>query len=127
MKFKTPEMETQYASNQVRPKTKLLMQMIDLFMRLAFGVDMLVTDLYRTQEGQDAIYGEDENYKRKKWFSPHQFGLAFDISTKFLKKEQIIILQRVADFIPYAPGSKFKTWVYHDVGMGMHLHFQVKE
>lgn len=105
----------------------LLMLLIDLYIWVfkKFNKDVVITMIYRTQEEQDSIYGNNIKYKQKPWRSPHQFHHACDIrSIIFTDKE----IAEIEDYLnnKYNKSNYYKwTAKNHKVGKGAyHFHIQ---
>lgn len=91
-----------------------------------------ITDIFRTPEEQDKIYlnHKDENvankYRKKKWYSVHQFWRGLDIRVNDMGKGQAELMCDFLNTIFYDKNRpNKKTAILHDVGTGSHIHLQV--
>ena len=127
MKFKTDEIEAQWNSDKVSKKLKDIIKMGEEYSSIEFGQELTITDLIRTQEEQDRIYGDSENYQINPWPSVHQFGRGADLRVRDFTKEQIDKLTTFFNLITYDSNrSNKKTCLVHNVGQGLHFHIQIK-
>ena len=124
MKFKTDRQREEYESDKLDPKMRMLLQMIDFYSVLKTGLEITVTEIYRTQEEQDAIYARSEKYQAKPWLSVHQIWKGADIRVTDYRGEDVANILGVLESIPYRTRGK-QTAIRHDVGKGDHIHIQV--
>lgn len=90
-----------------------------------FHLELVITQIFRSQQEQDEIYKDNENYKVKPWASVHQYWRGVDIRiSDFTTEQQKTILGLLNNIFSYATPGKF-TALIHDVGQGKHLHIQV--
>lgn len=89
-----------------------------------FGIPVVVTHAYRTQETQDRLYKNDPKYLKKKFTSPHQYNHAFDLRSRIYTKEQIKFLEDEVN--KKFNLLNFYKWTakFHNVGHGDHFHIQ---
>jgi len=110
--------------DQLDPRLKTILYYICGFASNEFYKDITITGLLRSQAQQDAIYALNLNYQKSPWLSVHQFMRGADVSTRNLSEDEVLILTEMLNFMfHYSPGKK--TALYHDVGLGAHLHLQV--
>lgn len=126
MRFKTYRQSDEWESKNLNERLRNIILCLDYFSVAKFGKEIVITDIYRTQEEQDEIYKKHPNYKKKPWKSVHQFWRGIDIRSSIFEKEEINELLFVLNRIPYDPKrSKKKTAQVHTVGKGLHFHIQV--
>lgn len=122
VKFKTQRIEAEWA-NAYQP-LKDFVTMLALFLFLKYKKDLTISELNRTDSEQDEYYKADPNYRIRPWRSVHQDGRGCDIRTRDMSPEIARELYELACKIPYRDGKK--SAVLHDIGLGMHLHVQVR-
>ena len=86
--------------------------------------DIKITQLFRTQTQQDAIYSVNPFYAKQPWKSTHQVGRACDLSTRNLSRDEVSVLIDLLN-VNFEYGNAKKTAIYHNVGLGDHIHLQV--
>jgi len=125
IKFKTVMIQHEYWSSTkgIKSKLKKLIELISFYVELKYKKNIMITGLIRTQAEQDSIYKNNKKYQKKPWKSVHQFGRGCDLRSWTFTKEQIRDIQEFANRIPYRKGKN--TCVVHNVGRGLHFHFQV--
>ncbi len=123
IKFKTAVIEGQFKWRVIKPRLKKLIDLISLYVELKYKKNIMITGLIRTQAGQDSIYKDNPRYKKKPWKSVHQFGRGCDLRSWTFTMNQINDIKKFANMVPYREGKK--TCVVHNVGRGLHFHFQV--
>lgn len=127
--FKFPELKVEFDGKKdvgearLHPRLRLMVFALTGFADYHFGRDIIITHILRTQEEQDAFYGNDPRYEAAPWKSVHQFGRGVDIrSTSFTRDE----IGRMVDFInlnfPYGGGKS--AALQHNIGSGAHIHLQ---
>lgn len=124
--WKTDRIRDEWKSDKISSKLKKIIEAGSIFSEIEFKKDLVITDLLRTQEEQDFIYRNNEQYQNKAWQSVHQFGRGCDLRvTTFTENE----IKRLTDFFNqfiYDPNRLMKyTCLVHDVGSGIHCHIQV--
>lgn len=123
IKFKTDRIKNEFDWKKIKPKLIRLIELISLYVELKYKKNILITGLIRTQAEQDSIYKNNPKYKKKPWRSVHEFGRGGDLRSWTFTKEQIADIKKFANMIPYRKGKN--TCVVHNVGRGIHFHFQV--
>ena len=123
IKFKIDRLEVEFA--RIDRRLQHILYWLDGWIQHNTSCRMIkVTDLFRTQEEQEAIYGEETKIK-----SVHQFRRGADISVlNFLALG--LNPQEISGVInnefPYGDG-RHSTSIYHEVnGRGKHIHIQVR-
>ena len=87
---------------------------------------VVITHLWRTQEGQDEIYKGNAVYQSKPWVSVHQVGRGADIrSDTYTPAEINNLVSELNSTFEYGGGKQ--TAICHDVGHGQHFHIQVPD
>lgn len=87
--------------------------------------EVVITQIFRTQEEQDELYKDSEKYKAKKFYSPHQFFHSIDLRSSTFEKSEIDgIVKYLND--KYNDKNYYKpTSMYHEVSNhGLHFHIQ---
>lgn len=112
--------------NKVDNRIKIILLFLEFFVKSRYGRDLLITDLIRTQIQQDYIYRDNLRYKRRPWFSVHQYGRGADIRCFDWEPAEVDEVLDLLNSIPYGKG-KYQTAVHHRIeGGGIHIHIQVK-
>lgn len=126
IKFKTKRIAKEFDDPKLSDDLLSLLYILNAFCGLQFKKDITITDLFRTQEEQDNIYNDYESYKRKKWYSVHQFWRGADIRSRDFTKLEIDEILQFMNLITY--DSKHSTMLCHKVSGGAyHLHLQSKK
>ena len=123
--YKTKRIEDEFkGDNTIKYELKQVIYMLSLYCELEFGKDVVITELYRTQSEQDFYYKDRDTYQRKPWKSVHQFGRGADIRSRNFTENQITKIIAFLNLKTYKSGSKYQTAIYHNIGMGSHIHIQ---
>lgn len=77
MLFKTDEEKEEF--HEIDTGVQHMLLFMDAYSQHHFGVELYVTELVRSDEEQDDIYGDDEVYQNHPWKSYHQLKLAADL------------------------------------------------
>lgn len=124
IKFKYPFLEKEF-EHEISPRLRSLLYAVSGFVKHNFHKDIDITELMRDQDMQDRYYKNDPKYKVNPWKSVHQFGRGADIRSSGWTTEQI---KQIDEFVDkYFDYGEKQSSIYHDVGHGAHLHFQVQE
>lgn len=128
IKFKTPALRSQF--NLLHPGLKHILYWLSGWVEINTSAKrIIVTDLIRSQEEQDEIYGNDPRYGEKPWKSVHQFGRGADISVhRFITDgdDADEICREIEQEFPYGDG-RHQSAIHHQVGnRGKHIHIQVR-
>lgn len=114
------------------------------YLMVVHGVELVITQLHRTNEEQDDIYRSHSDaevqaaYRANPWVSVHQVNRGADVrvrwpkklwSYKYLNREEqdeiaADLDSQLDERFEYDFGRK-QTSVRHDVGRGDHIHIQV--
>ena len=128
--FKDDRQKAEWAD--ISGKLKQLIEMLALYMWLKYGRQIMITELKRTQDEQDDIYGKKADketkakYKKKPWKSVHQFDRGADIRTYDWERNEVKDALFILNTIVYDKArSRKKTAIHHDLGTGEHIHIQV--
>ena len=107
--FKTKVIETQWNSDYLNTKLRLLVMVIGMYMLLHYKVVMTITSIFR--EGDKGVHG----YWRGVDIRVHDFksGEAEEL-TNWINK-----------MFDYDPKRILSVAVHHNVGQGDHIHLQV--
>lgn len=123
IKFKTKRIAKEFNDPKMSSDLLSLVYILNEFCQLELKKDITLTDLYRTQEEQDAIYKDIPNYNKK---SVHQYWRGVDIRSRDFTIEEIEKIAQFMNLITY--DVKHKTCIYHKVkGNVYHLHIQSKK
>lgn len=97
---------------------------LDTYVFDNFKKNVVITMIYRTQAEQDYLYRNSDQYKKRKFKSPHQFHHAIDIRSRTFSNEEIN--QIVAWLNAKYDSDNYYSWTSkcHDVGSGAHFHLQ---
>jgi len=131
MYFKNDKLEKQFYSTQLDNRIRVVIYFLLGF--LPKYIHLLITDVIRTQEEQDEIYKDNEQYQEKKWQSPHQYGIAIDICLMLDIARHIhckpYIYEQIVNIInatfKHSNKERYHTALFHDIGHGWHIHIQV--
>lgn len=107
------------------PKLADLLTDLCDYVKKEFAKDVTITMIFRTQEEQDEIYKDNEDYQKRRFKSPHQFWHSLDIRSRVFEKEEI---SKIEDYLNEKyNNSNFYKWTAkcHEVsGHGEHFHIQ---
>ena len=121
IEWKVPILQTEFG--KLDNRLQIILYTLAGYTYYNFGKGIILTELLRTQEEQDKIYSESEEYKQRPWKSVHQFGRGADVSIKYFTAEEIEnIVRFLNDNFLYV--GAVHTALVHNVGYGMHLHIQ---
>ena len=81
-----------------------------------------VTHLFRTQEEQDAFYGDNVDYQGKPWHSVHEYGRGLDFRSTDMSKDMTNDTFNFFKQVRYS--DDHQTLIRHSV-KGDHFHLQV--
>lgn len=112
--------------NDHNPNLRTLLEDLNHFVNDNFKKELVITMIFRTQEEQDAIYANDEKYKKKKFKSPHQLMHGVDIRSETFSQEE---KDKMVEFLNNKGKelSNYYSWTakVHQVGQGaLHFHIQ---
>lgn len=126
MKFKTPRQAKEFP--EITDRLKSLVYLAKHYMLSKYNYEITITDVLRTQEEQDSIYGDNTNYIEKPWKSVHQYFRGVDIRSKDMTGPMINDLRDLLNTIPYDENRpNKKTCIVKDVGRGLHFHIQANK
>ncbi|MCP4988371.1 MAG: hypothetical protein GY928_20665 [Colwellia sp.] len=118
MQFKNVGLKQQF--KQIDSRLRVMLSFLDLFTTKKYNDEIVITELIRTQQQQELIYGVGTKKK-----SVHLYGRGADVRVSNFKDSQITEILDLLNKIPYGKGS-YKTAIRHDVDFGDHIHVQVK-
>ena len=125
IEFKTPKLKEEFNDSRLDSRLKFIIYAIASYSYHKFGIILILTEVFRSQELQDFYYQNNENYKLNPWKSLHQIGQAVDFRTSSYKQIQLLDMKNyINNNILYNP-IKFKTCLVHDIGHAEHGHIQV--
>jgi len=110
----------------LNPKLQAMVFALNDFAEYFFGKSITITEILRDQETQDKYYAGNAKYAEKPWKSVHQFGCGVDVRAAGFSDDEI------EEMIAFLSGAfdygddKHDVVVIHDVGLGKHIHLQVK-
>jgi hypothetical protein len=116
--FKTEKQRKEWEDERLDQKLKFIVEAAALISWSCFGKHLTITEIFRTQEENNEIYG-DTKHK-----SLHTYWHAIDIRTRDYTKSEAKILHEILSCIPYKKGSKIKTSVYGIKKHYDHIHAQ---
>jgi hypothetical protein len=121
IKFKTPRIEKEWTKLNIQnPKLKSIVIDYANNLHYLWGLDVVLTGIYRTAEEQLKIYPNQPNK-----LSPHQFWRGVDVRDNLeLWQEEAIKLIINYKYIYDIKRLKYKTLLFHDVGLSSHGHIQ---
>ena len=121
LEYKTDKRRQELRSARIRLGLVRVVAFAALWTFRKYGCFPEITEVFRTEAEQRIIYPEDPARK-----SVHQYWRGCDMVIRALgQKEHTQIRDVVNRLFPYGkPGHQ--TCIYHDVGSGPHLHFQIK-
>lgn len=123
IEFKHPQLEEQFP--YLDKRLQVIIYTMAGFSWTQFGKSVTMTELFRTQTMQDEYYKSNVSYQIKPWKSVHQFNRGADCSVLFYTDNEI---ETVVEFLNHRfiyGSDDHKTAVYHDIGLGKHIHLQV--
>lgn len=124
IKFKHEWLKNEF-NNSIHPRLRVIVYAIAGFCEYEFNKNLTITEILRTQATQDIYYKDSPAYQRKPWKSVHQYGKGVDCrSFDFSMKE----IKRIDEFVDkhfVYDKRRRESSIYHSVGHGNHLHFQV--
>ena len=121
LKFKTEKQRRELYSGKADPRLLRLVAFIALWAFRKYGRSPEITEVYRTEDEQRALYPNDAAKK-----SVHQFWRGCDVVVRGLDpSHHREIRDTVNLFFPYGKPIH-RTCIYHDAGSGWHLHLQVR-
>lgn len=121
VKFKTKELQNQF--NELEKKNKplhMIISAIDKTRKEHFNKEITLTEIYRTQEEQEKIYGKSAS------ISPHQLWDAVDIRTRDMSDDEIRNIMKSVKLVFNGMNVYHTTVIFHDIGLGPHLHIQFR-
>ncbi len=119
--FKTDRQNEEFHSENVNPRLHRIVAFASLWVFRKYGRFSEVTEVFRTSGEQRSIYPHAPSKK-----SVHQFWRGCDIVVRGLgSAEHARIRDAVNSLFPYGK-TGHQSCLYHDVGVGPHLHFQVR-
>ena len=123
IKFKTPDIKTEWDDPKVKPSLKFIVLDIANFIT-ARGYEFVVTDI---------LSEESEDKKLKRVSKSHQEGRAVDVRTRDWPKKLIdTVIEHFNNLYSNeaaisASTKKPTLIVYHNNGNGIHFHIQVRK
>jgi hypothetical protein len=127
MKFKTARIAKEWKSDDLDKRLRHRIECLDSFTMGEWGEEITLTDIYRTQEEQENIYGKDTKKK-----SVHQFWRGVDVRVRDFDEYQIDKMEDMLKLFTYDPARPYKKSVIRHniknsqgVVMGDHFHIQV--
>ena len=121
LKFKNEKQRRELYSGKVSLPLLRLVAFIALWAFRKYCRLPEITEIYRTEEEQRALYPGDAAKK-----SVHQFWRGCDIVIRGLGPAHHREIRDTINFLfPYGK-SVHRTCIYHDAGSGRHLHLQVR-
>ena len=111
---------------KLNPKLQAMVFTLAGFMEYFFHKDIIITEILRDQGTQNKYYAGNAKYAKKPWKSVHQFGCGVDVRISDFTENEI---EKCVDFLKGAfeyGDNKHSVVVIHDIGLGKHMHLQVK-
>lgn len=132
--FKTRRQKREWYSGKLHVRAVVVAWLFAIVSKLIFGKKLFVTDIYRTQEENDKIYGWYLGCGRKRKYSVHSYWRGIDFRTLDIDgdkrpprytKEQAETLKNIGNAFPYDPDRPdLKTVVYGNGRHKDHFHIQ---
>jgi hypothetical protein len=121
--FKTDRIKQEFLKLQtLNPNLYKLIGIIGFFCEEELHKDITLTEVFRTQEEQKALYAQTPP-ERRPAFSPHMYWRAVDIRSFNFTQAEIARILALANCFRYVQGKPVA--LCHSVtGNAMHLHFQ---
>lgn len=121
LEFKTDKIKQQFKELEKHNRSlSLIVKAIDKRFKKDLKKDVVLTEVFRTFEEQDKIYGKNAS------ISPHMVWEAVDIRTHGISDKDIrsllFALNNTFNEINIYP----VTAIFHDIGLGPHLHIQFR-
>ncbi len=122
LRFKTARQRREFDSTNVRPELVWMVSFLALWIFWRHRRIPEITEIYRTDEEQRALYPDEPGRK-----SVHQFWRGCDMVVRELgAAAHRDICDAANKLFPYGkPG--YQTCIYHNAGTGWHLHLQVRD
>lgn len=119
IKFKNNSKRLKKEFNLLDNRLRFILFAIDGYVVKSFDKDIVITQLFRTDEEQKEIYKDGRK-------SLHQFYLAADIRSSMFSQEEIgNIYSYLEENVYYGEEDK-EVVIYHIVGKGsFHFHLQI--
>lgn len=125
IEFKTQNEKDEWHSGNVNPKLISIINILSMICFSLFNKIITITEVFRTQEENDKIYGWTESNNSTRPISVHTYWRGVDIRTFNFKKSEIEIIVNILNSIPYKKIGNIKTAVYGDKRHLDHIHIQV--
>ena len=132
IKFKHLQLQSEFEGDitvsgfPLNAKLQSMVFALNGFVEYFFGKSITITEILRDQETQDRYYKENAKYAKKPWKSVHQFGCGVDVRVAGFNDDE------VEEMVAFLSGAfdygddKHDVVVNHDIGLGRHIHLQVK-
>lgn len=105
-------------------RLRFIVYAISAYMWEHFGLNLLITEIYRTSEMQDSYYKDNPDYQIKKWNSVHQYWRGIDFRTSDMTSSQMQELKTYVNSLVAYGKEGISTLIIHDIGLGSHGHLQ---
>lgn len=122
--YKHDNIKHEFEDDNLDFRVKIIVYALAGFAYYNFGKSLTITEIFRTQEMQDAYYKDDPIYNQKPFFSVHQLWRAVDVSVKYFTDSELEAIKGFLEHIEYGKIG-LKTGLIHNIGMGEHIHIQV--
>lgn len=119
------QLEKEWNDVRLDNRLRFIVYAISGYIKEYYNLNLLITEIYRTQEMQDEYYKDDPRYMIHKWDSVHQYWRGIDIRSSEMSQGQIHeLVTWVNNQIIYGKEGIY-TVKFHSVGIGYHFHIQV--
>ena len=104
IRYKSDRQKQEYQTIDLR--LQAILQFISGYAQNAFGKNITITHLHRTQAEQDGICGKNPSYQKNTWLSVHQKERGADIRTSNFEPEEIKELVGVTNAVFFYSAKK---------------------
>ena len=132
LEFKTDRQREEWESGQLSKKLKWIVRVIAVASYYVFNKKVVITDIFRTQQENEKIYGWAPGSRKKRPVSVHSFWRGIDLRVignkrkSHYKKAEAKTIARIGNAFLYdTKRPNKKTAVYGDQRHSNHIHLQV--
>jgi hypothetical protein len=122
MKYRDDRSKKEFG--MIDARLQAILYFVEGYTRQNFDKEITLTHLIRTKEEQDRIYGANPRYVANPWTSVHQVNRGADIRSHSFTTDEINMIVNIVNSL-FVYNNNLQTCIYHDVGAGAHIHFQV--
>jgi hypothetical protein len=126
IEFKTPRIEMEFFSGQLKKKLVSILYMLKVYCEIEFNKNIFITELFRMVKEQYNYYKDDPKFIKDPFTSVHQDWRGADLRSTVFTLKEIKKIVAFLNLITYRKGSKYLTVKYHKISSNVyHLHIQV--